>query len=112
MDNVLPVNKNQKSNAECCKDYKQRKKIDANSGEKDIININGYRAKKENQSEAGKITQHEKERLRKQKYRFKKSKIKCQMIITWKQQQSRILQTHTRLHNLYEKPFNVFLKSY
>ena len=57
-----------------------KKLNDANSGERDIININGYRAKKENQSEAGKITQHEKERLRKQKYRFKKSKIKCQMI--------------------------------
>ena len=91
MDNVLPVNENQKSNAECCKDYKQREKIDPNSGKKDIININGYRAKKADQSEAEKITQHEKERLRKQKYRFKKSKIKCQMIITWKQQQSQVL---------------------
>ena len=47
-----------------------KKLNDASSGERDIININGYRAKKENQSEAGKITQHEKERLRKQKYRF------------------------------------------
>ena len=27
MDKTPPVNKNQKSNTECCKDYKQKKKL-------------------------------------------------------------------------------------
>ena len=40
-------------------------------GEKGRIRVNAYRAKKkENQSEPEKITQREKERFMKQKYRF------------------------------------------
>ena len=49
--------------------------------------VNDHIAKKEkNQPEAEKVSQHEKERLLNQKYRFKKSKSKCQTIITCKQQ--------------------------
>ena len=74
MDKTPPVNENQKSNTECCKDYKQKKKLnDASFGKKERMRAHAYRAKKkENQSKTEKINQHEKERLRKQKYRFRK----------------------------------------
>ena len=42
-----PVNKILKSNAECCKDYKQKRKSnDASFGQKERIRLNAYRAKK------------------------------------------------------------------
>ena len=66
MDITPPIHKNQKSNAECCKDYKQKENSnDASFRDKKRISVNGYRAKrKENQSEVEKITQHEKEKCR------------------------------------------------
>ena len=56
MDKTPPVNKNQKSNTECCKDYKQKKKLnDASFGKKERIRAHAYRAKKkENQSKTEK----------------------------------------------------------
>ena len=54
--------------------------------ENERIRVNAYRAKKkENQSEAKTITQGKTEELRKQKYRFSKSKNEYQKLITWKQ---------------------------
>lgn len=51
---------------------------DTSFREKERIRFNAYRAKKKgNQSEVEEITQPEKERLRKQKYMFKKIKCKC-----------------------------------
>ena len=56
---------------------------DASFDEKEKIKVNAYRAKKkENHSQAEKITQCKNEILRKQKYIFKKGKSKCQIIIT------------------------------
>ena len=63
MDNTSSVNKNRTPNAKCCKDYKQKKKLnDASFGEKERLRANDYRAKKkENQSETeNEITQPEK----------------------------------------------------
>ena len=53
---------NWKSNAECCEDYKQKKKLSNGSlREKERKRVNGYRAKKkENQSKAQTVSQHEK----------------------------------------------------
>ena len=54
--------------------------------ENERIRVNAYRVKKkENQSEAKIITQGKKEELRKQKYRFSKSKNEYQKLTTWKQ---------------------------
>ena len=74
MDKTFPFNKSRKSNAECWKDHKQKKNLnDAYFGKKERIRLNAYGAKlKENQSDAEKSNQREKERLRIQKYRLKK----------------------------------------
>ena len=72
MDKMSPVNKNKMLNAECCKYDKQKKKLnDASFGERARITVNAYKEKKkENQSEAEKVTHCEKERIRKYKYKF------------------------------------------
>ena len=55
MGKTPPVNINRKPNAECCKDYEQKKLNDANLMEKERIRVNAYRSKKkENQFQAEK----------------------------------------------------------
>ena len=88
MDNTPPVNKNRSQMQNAVKIINKKKLNDANFGEKGRIQVNAYRAKKkENQSEAEKIIQREKERFRKTDIQIKKSKSKCHIIITWKEQQ-------------------------
>ena len=61
-----------KSNAERCGELKKHLK-DTNFKEKERIRIKEYREKKKKyQSEAEKLSQHEKRKLRKQKYRLAK----------------------------------------
>ena len=67
-----------KSNAEWCREYKLKKHLkDTNFKEKGRIRIKEYREKKKQyQSEAEKLSQCEKEKLRKQKYRLAKKQEK------------------------------------
>ena len=73
MDNTPPVNKNRSQMQNAVKIINKKKLNDANFGEKGRIQVNAYRAKKkENQSEAEKIIQREKERFRKTDIQIKK----------------------------------------
>ena len=67
------------SNAECCKDYKQKKKLnDASFGKKERIRVSAYGTKKKE-----KLLSMKRE-LQNRNTNLKKGKSKCHVTITWK----------------------------
>ena len=95
---------NKKSNAERSGEYKLKKHLkDTNFKEKERIRIKEYREKKKKyQSEAEKLSQHEKRKLRKQKYKLAKKLEKNNLTAL----------DLIKLHKLWERLFQEYLRSY